>query len=85
MSCRSTLLLSGALVVLLSGASLPVPVGTGEIDPRQAPPTRPLVEGRQIFEAKGCGACHTVRGAADVAKAGPDLGRSGSWRDVMQF
>jgi mono/diheme cytochrome c family protein len=76
---------AAALVTLLMATLLVAPAHGAQTDPRETPPKQPLVEGRQIFEAKGCVGCHSVRGAASAAQVGPDLGRSGSWRDVMQF
>ena len=84
MISRVTVLV-GALVTLLVAVLPAVPVRGAQSDPRETPPIRPLVDGRRVFEAKGCVGCHSVRGGAGAAQAGPDLGRSGSWRDVMQF
>src|SRR5512135_3062995 len=85
MSCRTSVLLSGALSVLVLSTPLALSVSASESDPRQTPPQRPLVEGRQVFEARGCGRCHAVRDGAAAARVGPDLARTGSWIDVMQF
>lgn len=56
-------------------------------DPQvDVPPARPLIEGRPLFDSKGCATCHAVwaeNGGADPAKL--DLGRNGAWRDLMQF
>lgn len=84
MTYRLTIL-AAVLATLLVLSPLALPARGGEAAPGEAPPKQPLAEGRQIFEAKGCGGCHSVRGAAAAARVGPDLGRSGSWRDVMQF
>lgn len=75
---------AGAFIAVLVAALLAAPSRGVETDPREAPPKQPLNEGRQIFEAKGCTGCHSVQGTG-AAQVGPDLGRSGTWRDVMQF
>lgn len=42
-------------------------------------PTEPLaVRGQTLFQAHGCGACHTVRGTAADGQVGPDLTHVGS-------
>ncbi|MDP2258880.1 MAG: cytochrome c oxidase subunit II [Caulobacter sp.] len=38
--------------------------------------------GAEVFEASGCGACHTVRGASANGLAGPDLSHVGSRRTL---
>jgi cytochrome c oxidase subunit II len=44
-----------------------------------APPTDSLAQqGRRLFLAHGCGACHTVRGTAADGELGPDLTHVGS-------
>lgn len=40
-----------------------------QAEPAQAPPS----EGRQLFSANGCGACHAVRGTGAEGRVGPDL------------
>jgi len=45
----------------------------------------PLAEGRVLFEAKGCAGCHAVWGDKTGQPDAPDLGREGSWRDIMQL
>jgi mono/diheme cytochrome c family protein len=84
MTCRLTLL-AAVLVTSLAVSPFARLTRRAEADPGEAPPKQPLVEGRRIFEAKGCVGCHSVREVVGVAQVGPDLGRSGSWRDVMQF
>ncbi|HVO27247.1 MAG TPA: c-type cytochrome [Candidatus Margulisiibacteriota bacterium] len=74
--------LRGAFLILLVAARLAPAAQGEEADARETPPRQPLVEGRQVFEAKGCVRCHTIR---DGGSIGPDLARSGSWSDVMQF
>jgi mono/diheme cytochrome c family protein len=76
--------LRALLVGLLFVASSAVVAGAGEDEPEQ-PPTQPLVEGRQVFEAKGCSHCHAVLAAKGEQPVGPDLGRGRSWRDFMQL
>ena len=44
-----------------------------------APPADPfLAQGRELFLASGCGACHTVRGTPADGELGPDLTHVGS-------
>ncbi len=49
---------------------------------RQAGPAAvtalPAGAGRQVFQASGCGACHTIRGTEANGLAGPDLTHVGS-------
>jgi mono/diheme cytochrome c family protein len=73
------------LIAVLLAAHWSVPVHAAARDPREAPPQQPFVEGRHVFEAKGCVRCHRVLDEAPPAAIGPDLARSGSWRDVMQL
>ena len=54
-------------------------------DEHDSPPNQPLVEGKQLFESKGCGHCHGVVGGKTEEHVGPDLGRGRSWRDVMEL
>jgi mono/diheme cytochrome c family protein len=50
------------------------------------PASQPVIEGRRIFEKKGCVQCHTVWGSNGGQRMGPDLGgKASSWRDVMRF
>ncbi|MES2035382.1 MAG: cytochrome c oxidase subunit II [Pseudomonadota bacterium] len=46
--------------------------------PAAALPSR----GAEVFEASGCGACHTVRGTAANGLAGPDLSHVGARRTI---
>jgi mono/diheme cytochrome c family protein len=78
-------MMRGALIILLLSAQLVLPARGVESDPRETPPRQPLVEGKQVFEAKGCVRCHSVREGGSAGQIGPDLARSGSWVDVMQF
>ena len=41
-----------------------------------------LPAGAAVFEASGCGACHTIRGTAANGQAGPDLTHVGSRRTL---
>jgi mono/diheme cytochrome c family protein len=74
-----------ALIAALLMAHLSVPVHGAVLDERETPPPQPFVEGRHVFEAKGCVRCHRVLDEAPPAAIGPDLARNGSWRDVMQL
>jgi mono/diheme cytochrome c family protein len=76
---------AGAVAVLLLTSMLAPPAHAVENAQRDSPPNQPLVEGRPLFEAKGCAHCHSIRGGEGGVQVGPDLGRSGSWRDIMQF
>jgi cytochrome c oxidase subunit 2 len=44
-----------------------------EAAPAAAPQDPVLVEGRDLFLASGCGACHTIRGTPADGQLGPDL------------
>ena len=48
----------------------------------KAVPDDPLV-GRQIFVEKGCPKCHAIWG--EGGSLGPDLGKVGVWRSVMEL
>jgi mono/diheme cytochrome c family protein len=79
-------IMRGALILVLLLTARLVPSARGaELDPGEMPPRQPLLEGRQVFQAKGCVRCHSVRDAGSAAQVGPDLARSGAWGDVMQF
>ena len=80
--------LAGVTRVILVGLALTlacVAAPAQDADPRQTPPRQPLLEGKRIFETKGCSHCHVIRAPGDAAHPGPDLARVGSWRDIMQF
>ncbi len=81
---RAAAAVTGTLIAVL-GVSTLAARGTIEGDPRDTPPTQPLAEGRYLFETKGCVRCHNVQGRKGEKRLGPDLGRNGSWRDIMQF
>jgi mono/diheme cytochrome c family protein len=76
---------TGALMILLGVAPLPLAAAVPEPNLLETPPERPISEGKQVFAAKGCVQCHAVRDGAGAARVGPDLARRGSWSDVMQF
>lgn len=46
------------------------------------PPERSQGRGAALFAQNGCGACHTVDGAPDPARIGPDLTRLGERRKL---
>ena len=50
----------------------------------ESPPSQPLVDGKSLFESKGCAHCHRIWGEGEPG-VGPDLGRNASWHDVMQL
>lgn len=70
------------LVMMLSGLSLcaarPVDAQNGA----ERLPTDPL-SGKQVFVEKGCQKCHAVWNEGGTL--GPDLGKGGVWRSVMQL
>ena len=70
-----------ALLLVASG-TLAFPARADERDPL---PSQPLIEGRKVFDAKGCGHCHGVLAAKGEQHMGPDLGREQSWQDFMQL
>src|SRR5690606_28472168 len=39
-------------------------------------------EGRQLFDAYGCGGCHTIRGHVEDSRIGPDLTHFGARRNL---
>ena len=47
-----------------------------------SPPANEVAEGERLFLARGCGTCHTVRGAAAVGVTGPDLTHFGSRQTI---
>ena len=53
---------------------------------QQRPAQEPIVpfeqQGRELFLASGCGACHAVRGSPAVGRLGPDLTHVGSRRTI---
>jgi mono/diheme cytochrome c family protein len=60
-------------------------VSAGVQDREQWLPSRPLVEGQRVFEAKRCSSCHGIPADASSERIGPDLGRERPWQDVMQL
>jgi cytochrome c551/c552 len=75
----------GGLLAILLTSALAVRAETGGRDAREPLPSQPLAEGRPLFEAKGCASCHAIWGGENAPRTGPDLGRDGSWRDLMRF
>jgi cytochrome c oxidase subunit 2 len=53
-----------------------------EARPARTPDEAFLVEGRELFLASGCGACHTIRGIAADGQLGPDLTHVGGRRSL---
>jgi cytochrome c oxidase subunit 2 len=53
-----------------------------EAGPAQTPEEPFLVQGRELFLASGCGACHTIRGIAADGQLGPDLTHVGGRRSL---
>jgi cytochrome c oxidase subunit 2 len=53
-----------------------------EARPARTPEEPFLVEGRELFLASGCGACHTIRGIAAEGQLGPDLTHVGGRRSL---
>ncbi|MFI5395185.1 MAG: c-type cytochrome [Candidatus Binatia bacterium] len=83
-SPRTAAIVVGTLVLLLTSAFAPR-ARAGDDTPGEMTPSQPLVEGKPLFEAKGCARCHSIWGGHGGKQAGPDLGRTGSWHDIMQF
>ncbi|HXW07483.1 MAG TPA: cytochrome c oxidase subunit II [Vicinamibacterales bacterium] len=50
----------------------------GQAAPAVPMPAGPAARGRELFEATGCGACHTIRGTPAGGLIGPDLTHVGS-------
>jgi cytochrome c oxidase subunit II len=53
-----------------------------EARPARTPDESPLIKGRELFLASGCGACHTIRGIAADGRFGPDLTHVGGRRSL---
>ncbi|MDZ3836205.1 MAG: cytochrome c oxidase subunit II [Rhodospirillales bacterium] len=51
-------------------------------EPAGEPNEAPLVRGRDLFLASGCGGCHTIRGIGADGVIGPDLTHVGSRRTI---
>ncbi len=83
-SC-SVVLTGGALFVLFIVSAFPLQMRAEQGDAPGEPPSQPLLEGRRLFEEKGCAHCHGAWGGESEKQIGPNLGRNGSWNDVMQF
>lgn len=77
-----------ATAALALMAALTYQGATAPAAPREGVAARPegralppeLAEGRTVYDAQGCSACHVLRGAGSAA--GPDLTRVGARRDV---
>jgi cytochrome c oxidase subunit 2 len=70
--CGGPHALMGLEVVAMEPAAYDAWVARMALPP--PPPTDPfLLRGQAVFEANGCGACHTVRGTSANGLAGPDL------------
>jgi cytochrome c oxidase subunit 2 len=50
--------------------------------PAAEPASAVLAEGRRLFAASGCGACHAIRGTAAAGRLGPDLTHVGGRRSI---
>lgn len=81
----TTVAVSTFLVVFLVLFTFVLGARAKEREPGETPPSQPLVEGRPIFEGKGCVRCHSIWGEGGQERGGPDLARNDSWHDVMQF
>jgi len=82
---RSRLVIAAAIAVVLAAFQLSVaPVLAATADEDHLP-NKPLVEGRKVFEEKGCIRCHGISLEGDARGLGPDLGRGRSWQDLMQL
>ena len=68
--------LSHALMALDVVAMEPAAFDTWLADQRR--PATSQGEGARLFEANGCNACHTVRGAGPAGRIGPDLTHFGA-------
>ncbi len=80
-ACAGRRVLGATLVaVLVACGALPATAA----DDRDTVPRQPLVEGEEVFAAKGCGHCHAISGGGEP-HVGPDLGHARSWQDVMQL
>lgn len=79
------ILLVGALVAVVLISSMP-PKSQKLGAESQKVSSAPIIEGRAIFEAKGCVECHAVWGEAGGQPIGPDLGgKAVAWLDIMRF
>lgn len=74
----------GLGIVVLLSTVLGAPARSLSVEPEGAwrLPENPLV-GKVIFVEKGCVKCHAVHG--EGGSVGPDLGRVGVWRSVMEL
>jgi cytochrome c oxidase subunit 2 len=51
---------------------------TAQQQPAVPPPAGPAADGGQLFQSRGCAACHTITGTAAQGKVGPNLTHFGS-------
>ena len=77
-SLAATAVLVGVVFLTYKGATAPAPPGSAPVAGAILSPE--LQKGREVFEAQGCGACHTVAGEGGAS--GPDLSSIGSLRDA---
>jgi len=77
-SLAATAVLVGVVFLTYKGATAPAPAGRAPVARAILSPE--LQKGREVFEAQGCGACHTVAGQGGAS--GPDLSSIGSLRDA---
>jgi mono/diheme cytochrome c family protein len=82
---RSAVILLGPIVALIVTLTPALQVRAAQQDLREAPPGQLLAEGKPLFNTKGCARCHSIRGGKGEQRVGPDLGRDGTWCDIMQF
>jgi mono/diheme cytochrome c family protein len=73
---------AGLAALLLAALLVPPAQGSGAEDGATTLPGDPLA-GRQVFLEKACDHCHAVWGEGGTL--GPDLGKGGMWRSVMQL
>ncbi len=85
-SPRSAVIFFGPIMALIISLTAALQARATQQDRREeAPPGQQLAEGKPLFDAKGCARCHSVRGTKGEQRMGPDLGREGTWSDIMQF
>jgi mono/diheme cytochrome c family protein len=55
---------------------------TGEQPPAPPPPTGDATAGKAVFDANGCGSCHTFAPAGSTGTVGPDLSQALQGKDA---